>query len=78
MPKSTLRLGKCKAGLSAKGNQMSTTDRCFARTWNMKDQITVDLLRKDMRVVNGGTELELGRDSKRRKTHIWWRSTGAG
>jgi hypothetical protein len=26
MPKSTVRLGKRKAGLSAKGNQMSTTD----------------------------------------------------
>jgi hypothetical protein len=44
----------------------------------MKDQITVHLLRKDMRVVNGGRELELGRDSKRRKIHTWWQSTGAG
>lgn len=34
------------------------------------------LLSKDMMVVNGGTEL--GRDSSRRKIHIWWQSTGAG
>jgi hypothetical protein len=29
MPKSTVRLGKCKVGVRAKGNQMSTIDKCM-------------------------------------------------
>jgi len=40
MPKSTVRLGKPNTGHRAKGNQMSTVERCFSRTWNMGDQIT--------------------------------------
>ena len=43
-----VRLGKHKTGHRAEGNQMSTVDRCFSRTWNMRDHITAEYVSDDM------------------------------
>lgn len=48
MPKSTVRVGKHKTGHRAEGNQMSTVDRCFSRTWNTRDHITAEYVSDDM------------------------------
>jgi len=77
MPKSTVRVGKHKTGHRAEGNQMSTVDRCFSRTWNTRDHITAEYVSDDMWfqiIIWGGKSLlskdmmvvnggtELGRD----------------